>query len=105
MFMFITRAAHATQSRQDNQSRLDQILQNSLKQYSHQENIQSGNNDQLRNENKNQDVVNTIVNHNNRIKNVENKMNLIINHFAKFVERVFANCTTSRDRHESLDLR
>ena len=37
--------------------------------------------ERLHNENKNQGLINTIVNHNKRIKNIENKFNFVINNF------------------------
>jgi len=39
------------------------------------------NDDQLRNENRNQDLINTIVNHNRKTKHFENKINFIINNY------------------------
>jgi hypothetical protein len=44
--------------------------------------ISTGNEDQLHSENKNQGLINTIVNHNDKIKNIENKFNLIVNNYA-----------------------
>lgn len=40
--------------------------------------------DNLHNENKNQGLVNTIVNHNKKIKSTKNKFNLIVNNFVNF---------------------
>jgi hypothetical protein len=40
------------------------------------------NEDHLKNENTNQGLINTIVNYNNKIKNVEHKMNFIVNNYA-----------------------
>lgn len=39
-------------------------------------------NDSQMNENKNQGLINTIINHNNKLKHIENKFNLMINNFA-----------------------
>ncbi len=38
--------------------------------------------DHLQNDKKNQGLINTIVNHNNKIKSIENKFNFIINNYA-----------------------
>jgi hypothetical protein len=38
--------------------------------------------DNQRNENRNQGLINTIVNHNNKLKMFENKFNLVVNNFA-----------------------
>ncbi len=40
------------------------------------------NDDHLQSENQNKGLINTIINHNNKIKNIENKFNLIVNNFA-----------------------
>jgi hypothetical protein len=36
----------------------------------------------LKNENTNQGLINTIINHNNKSKNVEHKVNFIVNNYA-----------------------
>jgi hypothetical protein len=48
----------------------------------HNERLKSEIIDQLDNENYNQGLINTIVNHNSKIKNIENKFNYVVNNFA-----------------------
>jgi hypothetical protein len=61
---------------------LDRALQEALESQKGQETRNSEKEDLMRNENKNQGLVNTIVNHNNKLKVVENKINFIINNYA-----------------------
>jgi galactitol-specific phosphotransferase system IIB component len=64
---------------------LEQALTDVLKkqQYQHQHGDTSmEKKDHLQNENKNQGLINTIVNHNNKLKNIDNKYNFIVNNYA-----------------------
>ena len=61
---------------------LDRALQSALETHGHNEKIKSENSDHIDNENKNQGLINTIINHNKKIKNIENKYNYVINNFA-----------------------
>jgi len=61
---------------------LEQALTDALKtqQYQHQHGDTSmEKKDHLQNENKNQGLINTIVNHNNTLKNIDKKYNFIVN--------------------------
>ena len=65
-----------------NHSQLDQSLQAALEAHRHGERTKMENDDYSRSDNKNQGLINTIVNHNDKIRNIENKFNYIVNNFA-----------------------
>ena len=61
---------------------LDRALRLALKAQRNRERSNTRDLEHLHNENKNQGLINTIVNHNKKIKTIENEFNLIINNFA-----------------------
>jgi hypothetical protein len=72
-----------TRSTQHELSELDRALQMAMDVKKTREGSSAhDNDDSIHNENKNQGLINTIVNHNNKIKNIEHKFNLIINNYA-----------------------
>lgn len=62
-------------------SALDEALHRALSAQDKHNEVDNGKETQ-RNENKNQGLINTIINHNNKLKHIENKFNLMINNFA-----------------------
>jgi hypothetical protein len=65
-----------------NHSDLDRTLQTALDAQRYREKASDEVDDHIQNENKNQGLTNTIINHNRKIKNIENKFILIVNNFA-----------------------
>ena len=61
---------------------LDRALRLALKAQRNRERSNTRDQEHLHDENKNQGLINTIVNHNKKTKTIENKFNLIINNFA-----------------------
>jgi hypothetical protein len=64
-----------------NQSDLDRAFEAALEAQRYRDVVGGGNDEQL-NDNKNQGLINTIVNHNKKIKYFDNKINFIVNNFA-----------------------
>lgn len=65
-----------------NQAELDKTLHVALEAQNNRERAKFESNEHLTNENSNKGLINTIVNHNKKIKNIENKFNYIVNNFA-----------------------
>jgi hypothetical protein len=79
--MTIIRSTY-TRHTSNNYSELERVFQSPLDSQRHREMTSTTSEDQLQKENKNQKLIDTIVNHNNKIKNFENKFNFIINNYA-----------------------
>ena len=62
--------------------KLDRSLRVALKAQHNRERANTHDQERLQNENKNQGLINTIINHNKKIKNIENKFNFVTNNFA-----------------------
>jgi len=66
-----------------NHSDLERAFQAALDAQRHKEETDTANDDQLLNDNRNQGLINSIVNNNDRkIKHLENKFNFIVNNYA-----------------------
>ena len=63
-------------------SKLDHTLQIAMEAERNRERSFAQEEGNLHNENKNQGLINTIVNHNKKIKNIENRFNLHMNNYA-----------------------
>jgi hypothetical protein len=74
--------AVASNSTLEHLQALDTAIQNALDGNKQREESTDGKGDHMKNEQKNQGLINTSVNHNNQIKNVDNKINFVINNFA-----------------------
>jgi hypothetical protein len=61
---------------------LERVFQSAFDTQRHREITGTENEDQLLNDNKNQGLINTIINHNNKIRNIENTFNIINNNYA-----------------------
>jgi len=68
----------------DTHQELNLLLQKALRAQKYRNLDKTEKDDQLMSENKNQGLINTIVNYNQKIQNIENKMNVIVNNFANF---------------------
>jgi hypothetical protein len=66
----------------DTHQELNLLVQKALRAQKYRNLDKTEKDDQLMSENKNRGIINTIVNHNQKIHNIENKMNVIVNNFA-----------------------
>jgi hypothetical protein len=84
-----------------NQSDLDRAFEAALEVQRYRDVVGAGNDEQL-NENKNQGLINTIVNHNKKIKYFDNKINFIVNNFANATHvKEFVEKTKELEQHIS----
>jgi hypothetical protein len=66
----------------DRYAALDHAVKTALELRKRREDSNNVKMDHLQNEQKNQGLIDTIVNHNNQLKNIDNKFNFIMNNFA-----------------------
>ncbi|CAF3349325.1 unnamed protein product [Rotaria socialis] len=67
---------------QGSRTHLDKALHTALEAQQQSDSQSTGKEDQQQTNNKNQGLINTLVNHNNKIKNIENIYNFIVNNYA-----------------------
>jgi hypothetical protein len=81
-FLLLIGSIYSNNNTSDHFAALDLAVGKALELQTRREDSKDAKSDNIQNEQKNQGLINTIVNHNNQLKNIDNKFNFIINNFA-----------------------